>query len=85
MSLKRGQMVRSLAGRDRGNWLVVLETKDDGALVVDGKTRPLERPKFKKAKHLAATNRILNEPSLMTNRSVIHALRDAIGTVGGEN
>lgn len=85
MPLTRGQIVRSLAGRDQGSWLVVLATKNDGALVADGKHRPLERPKFKKAKHLAATNRTLDEPSLATNRSVIHALRDATGTVGGEN
>lgn len=85
MPLKRGQIVRSLAGRDRGTLLVVLAVKDDGALLADGKARPLARPKFKKAKHLARTDRFLNEPSLTTDRAVIRGLRDAFQTVGGEN
>ena len=84
MPLIRGQIVRSKAGRDKDSWLVVFEPKEDGALLADGKHRPLERPKFKKAKHLAPTNRILDESSLKTNRSVIRGLRDAIATVGGE-
>lgn len=57
-----GRLCRSLAGRDRGGYFMVVGTTGDGLiLIADGKTRPLGRPKKKKPKHLHMTPLILEE------------------------
>lgn len=68
MDFVRGLVVRSLKGRDKGDFFVVLEVCDGCILVCDGKNRPLEKPKKKNPIHLAATNTLLS--SMNTNREV---------------
>ena len=75
MEWEIGQVVRSLAGRDKGSFLVVLELAPPYAVVCDGKHRPLERPKRKKLFHLAPTSQVLPEEALKTNRQIRAALR----------
>lgn len=72
---KRGLIVRSLAGHDKGSFQVVLEIQNEYAVVCDGKRRSLEKLKRKKCKHLAPTETILDEEALNTNRSIRRALR----------
>lgn len=74
MELKVGQLVYSRAGRDRGKFLAVVDITEKGVFIADGKERPLERPKCKNPKHLAATSTVLDSGSMSTNR----ALRQAI-------
>ena len=45
-------IVRSLAGRDRGKLFFVLETDGEYAALADGKVRKLKKPKRKKLKHM---------------------------------
>ena len=46
--LTRGCVILSLAGRDKGRLMAVLQIDTDGTLwVADGKERPLARPKRK--------------------------------------
>ena len=47
------QIVRSLAGHDRGGLFCVLDTDVPYLLLCDGKRRKLENPKRKKAVHTA--------------------------------
>ena len=75
MEIKRGQVVRSSAGHDKGGFLTVLEVSPPWVLVCDGKHRPLERPKRKKLFHVAPTAEILPEEALQTNRQIRTALR----------
>ena len=75
MELTRGQVVKSIAGHDKGGFLIVLEVSPPIALVCDGKRRPLERPKKKKLFHLAPTATVLSEDALKTNRKMREALR----------
>lgn len=85
MELKRGTVVRSKAGRDGDSFLVVLEVLNGLVLVVDGKQRPIERPKRKNVKHIAITEQTFTEEQLQTNRSIRHALSDFIShTCEGE-
>lgn len=79
MELKRGQVVKSKAGRDRGGYLAVLEADPCWAVVADGKRRPIERPKRKKLIHLSPTLRVLPKEALTTNRKLRAALREAGG------
>ncbi len=72
---RRGQVVRSIAGHDKGWFLTVLDVSPPYALVCDGKRRSLERPKRKKLFHLAPTDTVLPEEALKTNRQIRTALR----------
>ena len=45
-------VVRSTAGRDQGKLFYVLDTDDQYLFLVNGKDRPLDKPKRKKCKHV---------------------------------
>ena len=75
MELRKGLVVRSLAGHDKGDFFVVLHSDDTYAVLVDGKHRPLDRPKKKKHKHLAQTLTVVPERSMETNREIRNALK----------
>ena len=80
MEVQRGQVVRSLAGHDKGGFLAVVQVAPPFAFVCDGKRRPLERPKRKKLFHLAPTAMVLPEEALRTNRQIRSALRRFAGS-----
>jgi len=73
---ERGTIVCSKSGRDKGYFLVVVETAENTVFVCDGKERPVERPKKKNEKHIFLTGRRLADDQLQTNRSIRHALND---------
>ncbi|KGF11649.1 50S ribosomal protein L14e [Urinicoccus massiliensis] len=51
--IQQGQVVRSLAGRDKDRYFLVLEVVDQTyLLLVDGKLRKLAKPKKKKVQHV---------------------------------
>ena len=54
MDIARYDVVRSAAGRDKGELFFVLETQGDFLLLADGRRRRVERPKRKKRKHVEA-------------------------------
>lgn len=57
-----GQVVKSRAGRDKGNIFLVLSIVDkEYVLIVDGSLRKLDKPKKKKVKHLTIYNTKLSE------------------------
>lgn len=70
MEFKRGLVVRSLRGHDKGGFFVVLECDSTFALICDGKRRTLEKPKKKKLMHLAVTNTAAAEDTMRTNREI---------------
>ncbi len=62
LGLEVGQVVKSKAGRDKGNVFLILEILDDKyVLIVDGDKRKIEKPKKKKVKHLVIYNTVLKE------------------------
>lgn len=50
------QIVFSKCGRDKGRAYVITDIQGDYVFLVDGKLRPLSKPKKKKAKHIQITN-----------------------------
>jgi ribosomal protein L14E/L6E/L27E len=68
-----GMIVRSAAGRDKGNFLVVLKADDEFVYLADGKERKLASPKKKRIKHVKFTNTVIDTDSLTDKklRSVI--------------
>lgn len=77
MDFKKGMVVISMAGRDSGKPLAVVEVKDGFVYVCDGKERPLENPKKKNPKHLGRTNKTINLDDI-TNRKLRTVLREHI-------
>ena len=55
-----GQIVFSKRGRDKGRAMIVIAVDGEYAYLVDGKYRPLEKPKKKKAKHIQVTKDVVN-------------------------
>ena len=84
MILERGRVVLSKAGRDQGRFLAVLSIEGQTVLLADGKERPLERPKRKNSRHVQATNTLLPDSSLSTNREIRKALR-SVSDSGGRH
>lgn len=72
--MKRGQIVFSKAGRDKGKAMVVLKIQNEYIFVTDGKEHPIERPKRKNPKHLEITESYLCEENFATNRAVKKSL-----------
>ena len=52
MDVARSDIVRSCAGRDRGQLFFVVELDETYVYLADGKGRRLETPKRKKRKHI---------------------------------
>lgn len=52
MEIAKSNIVRSVAGRDRGKLFYVLRVDGEYLLLADGKTRKAESPKRKKRRHV---------------------------------
>ena len=78
--LERGRVVISLAGRDKGKLLAVMQEEKNRVLICDGKERPVDRPKSKNIRHVEITQISLSEEDIATNR----ALRKALGRLNAE-
>ncbi|MGN0600976.1 MAG: hypothetical protein ACI4YB_08030 [Oscillospiraceae bacterium] len=64
MEAKIGMIVRSAAGHDKGNFLVITAVEGDFAFIADGKERKLQKPKKKRLKHLKLTNTVIDTDNL---------------------
>ena len=81
--LERGTVVRSSAGRDKGNLLAVMQQEENRVFVCDGKERPIDRPKSKNIRHIQATGFSVTESELETNRALRKALRRLDAEING--
>ncbi|MBQ3045052.1 MAG: KOW domain-containing RNA-binding protein [Clostridia bacterium] len=78
--LEKGAAVKSLAGRDKGKLLAVVQRSDNLVLVCDGKERPVDRPKSKNIRHVESVGASFTEAEMATNR----ALKKAIARLNAE-
>lgn len=83
MDIGIGSIVCSKAGRDKGNFFVVVSVEDAYAYLCDGDIRKFDKPKKKKMKHLALTNEIcgaikekLNSSGKVSNAELRRALAE---------
>ena len=74
MDFKKGQVVRSLRGHDKGELLVITDFAKLRVFLCDGKSRKLEKPKAKNLRHIALTGVTLDDDSMATNRKLRKAL-----------
>ena len=56
MEIIEGSIVRSIAGRDKGDLFIVLSREGDFVYLANGELRKVDHPKKKKLKHLQGTN-----------------------------
>ncbi len=84
MDFRDGNIVLSKAGRDKGNYFVVLKTVDENFVyIADGDLRKVDNPKLKKCKHLENTGKTservcqkLSEGVRVTNPDLLRELAD---------
>ena len=82
MELKVGQVMKSTAGHDKGELLVIAGFENEKVLVCDGKHRKLDKPKCKNPKHLTDTEMFLEPDSMATNKMLRKTL-NKIANPGG--
>ena len=78
---KRGNVVRSLKGRDEDKISVVLSYEDNKVYISDGKEHKLTKPNLKNPKHLEKTNFDIDESFLIGNerlRKELNRLKNEI-------
>lgn len=83
MEIVEGSIVRSIAGRDKGDLFIVLAREGDFVYLANGELRKVDRPKKKKLKHLQMTNSMsefihskLHTQGKVTNSEVRKALAE---------
>ncbi len=76
MVIKRGQIVFVNAGKQKGQFMIVLSADEKSVLLIDGKRHPYDRPKRKNVKHISATQTIVSENDLAANSRVKTMLRN---------
>lgn len=75
-TIATADVVSSTAGRDQGELFYVLETYDQFVTLVNGRNRPVEKPKRKKRKHV--------EKVLRSETRVAEKLRSGDKVLNGE-
>ena len=78
---KRGNIVRSIKGRDKDRLSVVLSSSDNKVYISDGKEHKLAEPKLKNPKHLEKLNIDIDESFLIGNerlRKELNRLKNEI-------
>lgn len=80
-----GSIVTSTAGRDKGNYFIVVGIEENYVYIVDGNIRKIERPKKKKLKHIEVTNFIneniaerVNRNNKITNQDIKKVLKEIL-------
>lgn len=83
MEIIEGSIVRSIAGRDKGDLFIVISREGDYAYLANGELRKVDRPKKKKLKHLQGSNAVsefiqnkLQTTGKVTNSEVRKALSE---------
>ncbi len=88
VELKSGQLVRSLAGRDKGkHYLVLKELNEKYVLLVDGRNRTAHKPKKKNKIHLQHYDRGVDDEALfgkkrITDGQIIRFISELLNNTG---
>ena len=69
-----GRIVRSKSGHDKGKFYVVLQAAGSFVYLIDGKLRPIDKPKRKNVKHISITNTFM-DMSVLTDSAVQNTLK----------
>ncbi len=70
MDLCKGLVVKAKAGRDKGEFFIVIDFNEKEAFICNGKRRKLNKPKKKNIKHLAMTNTVFPLNELTSDKKI---------------
>ncbi len=73
----RGQIVKSLAGRDKTILFAVVAVEGENVYLADGRNRKTETPKKKNAKHIQKTRFVIDPQLLDKNKLLYRAICEA--------
>lgn len=76
MELSKGLIVRSIAGHDKGDFQIIMQSEGEYAWVCDGKTRKIEKHKRKNRKHIQLTSTQVQESAMLSNKAIREALKE---------
>ncbi len=82
MELKKGQIVKSVKGHDKGDLLMIADFDEKRVLLCDGKHRKFEKPKSKSLKHIELTEFEVDVKAVNTDRKLRKTL-NKIANPGG--
>ncbi|MCD8390735.1 MAG: KOW domain-containing RNA-binding protein [Firmicutes bacterium] len=88
MKIEVGSVVRSKAGRDKGDLFIVLAVDGNYVYMANGDLRKVDKPKKKKIKHLQCSQTVSEfiANKLRTAGKVTNSeLRKALAQVGGND
>ena len=74
-----GQLVRSIAGHDRGKVYMAIGITERGVLLCDGRARTIDRPKCKNSRHIVkvSMNAYVWDPEMtLTDMAVRKVIRE---------
>ena len=74
MKYREGDLARSMAGHDTGNYFIILADDGEYVILVDGISRTMEKPKRKNKKHVQLIRREGGMPA--TDEAVRLCIRD---------
>ncbi len=78
---ERGTVVIPSCGRDKGMAMAVVKAEETVVWLVNGKQRPLSRPKRKNIRHITFTEQQISGSSMATDRELRRALRNASAAI----
>ena len=83
--LKPGQIVKSIAGHDKGSFYMVVEAINGGYVTIaNGKARKLIKPKRKNPLHVRPTNTFLDVSVIVTDKKLRKVLAEYRGEITEE-
>ncbi|MCL2034284.1 MAG: KOW domain-containing RNA-binding protein [Oscillospiraceae bacterium] len=82
--LKPGQIVKSIAGHDKGSFYMIVESEAGHVKIADGKARKLIKPKRKNPLHVKPTNKFFDVSVIVTDKKLRKALAEYRGEISGE-
>ena len=85
MAYEKAQIVRSLAGHDKGDVFCILDTEGPYLLLADGKRRKTAAPKRKKAVHVACAGEFHLERIRAGEEAVDSEIRRALAAFRAES
>lgn len=82
MELKKGQIVKSTAGHDKGDLMMIAGFEENRVLLCDGKHRKFESPKSKSLRHIEITQHEIDTETVNTDRK-LRKILNKIANPGG--
>ena len=78
MNVKKGLIVKAIAGRDNGKFFVVIEIEEGSKFcyIADGDERKLASPKRKSLRHLRVTSRVIDLNDMLTDKKLREVLKE---------